>query len=82
MTRTRRDWPVRWSGDLDVRDEFRNRVFPINFCEFSVSQFWIFVFFGIIAKFGNKERSVGIGDTGKLVWFEEFVLDEVDVTDF
>jgi hypothetical protein len=33
---TWRDWHVCWPGDLDVRDEFRNRVFPINFSEFSV----------------------------------------------
>lgn len=81
LARTRRNWPVRWPGDLDVRDEFRNRVFPIDFSKFSVGQ-RIFVFLGIVAKFRNKERSVGIGDTGKLVWFKEFVFDEVDVTDF
>jgi hypothetical protein len=83
LTRDRRRWPVCWPGDLDVRNKFRNfGVFPIDFSKFSVRQFWIFVFVAIVARFGNKERSVGIGDSGKFACFEEFILKEVDVSDF
>jgi hypothetical protein len=85
LTRTWRGWPECWPGDLDVRDEFRNGVFPfpVDLSKFGVGEFGIFIiFFGVVAKFRNKERSVGIGDAGKLVCFKEFVLEEVDVTNF
>ena len=80
LARTWRDWPVCWPGDLDVRDEFRNGVFPIDFRQFSVSQLWIFIFIGIVTRFWNKERSVGVRNSGKLACFEEFVLEEVNVS--
>ena len=44
-------------GDLDVRDKFRNfGVFSIDLSKFSISQFEFVVFFGIVTRFGNKER--------------------------
>src|SRR5277367_6364271 len=83
LTRTWSDWPVCRSGNLDVRDEFRNGVFPVDLSEFGVSEFGILIiliFFGVVAKFRNEERSVGIGDASKLVGFEEFIFDESDIS--
>jgi hypothetical protein len=83
LARTWRDWPVCWPGDLDVRDEFRNGVFPVDLSKFGVSEFGILIiliFFGVVAKFRNEERSVGIGDTSKLACFEEFIFEESDIS--
>src|SRR5271154_1369640 len=82
LTRDRKGGSECRPGDLDVRDEFRNGVFPVDLSKFSVRQFWIFVFFGVVARFRNEERSVGIRDSGKLACFEEFLLEEVDVSNF
>jgi len=81
-TRDRRSWHVCWPGDLDIRDEFRNiGVFPINCGKFRICQFQVFLFFGIVARFGDKERSVSIGDFGEFALFEELIFDKVDIAD-
>jgi hypothetical protein len=62
---------------MDVGDKFRNfGIFPGE-----VVIVDLLVFFSVVARFGNKERSVGIGDIGEFAGLEEFVLDEVDIAD-
>ena len=81
LTRDRRGGSECRPGDLDVRDEFRNGVFPVDLSKFSVRQFWIFVFFGVVARFRNEERSVGIRYSREFALFEELIFDKVDISD-
>ena len=62
-------------GYLDVRDKFRNfGIFPVKLVVVRP-----LVFFGVVTRFGNKERSAGIGDIGKFTGLEEFILEEDDI---
>ena len=82
LTRDRRGGSECRPGDLDVRDEFRNfGVFPINRSKFSICQFQFFFCFGIVARFRNEERSVGIRYSREFALFEELIFDKVDISD-
>jgi hypothetical protein len=52
------------------------------------SKFWqvvwieFFVFFAVVARFGDHERTVGVGNVNKFARVKEFVLKEGDVAYF
>jgi hypothetical protein len=69
------NWFVSWHGYLDVSDKFRKFLgLPSQILDF-------LILFEVVTRFGNEERSVGIGDIGEFTGLEEFVLDEVNIVD-